>query len=308
MLGLARPEIVVPRWLLTRSSEEQRLVIAHESEHLATHDALVLAAGTAACALMPWNPAVWFMFSRLRLSVEVDCDARVLRRGVEVQSYGTLLIEVAANAPRLRFGVAALANSPSHLHQRIVAMQHRVPKFARVRAGVATLFAAGALLVACQAEVPTAAEIDRMDVASAEMRARAMGSIAQGDSVTYIVEGNRVSKEDAYKLRAGDIASINVRGAKEAGQNIVFIRKIDGARRTPAPGGEEPIKLVAGKLAAANAPIFLIDGKRSAEADLKAIKRENIETVEVIKGAAAAAQYGAEAANGVIVVRTKSGK
>src|SRR6185437_11327218 len=82
VIGVSRPEIVVPRWLLGRDDDEQRLVLAHEVEHLRARDPLVLALGWLAIALVPWNPAVWFMASRLRLAVELDCDARVLRGGV----------------------------------------------------------------------------------------------------------------------------------------------------------------------------------------------------------------------------------
>ncbi len=38
------------------------------------------------------------------------------------------------------------------------------------------------------------------------------------------------------------------------------------------------------------------------------INQENIESVNVLKGAAASALYGSRAANGVIVITTKSGK
>lgn len=35
VIGFARPEIVVPSWLLARTVDEQRLVIVHEREHMA---------------------------------------------------------------------------------------------------------------------------------------------------------------------------------------------------------------------------------------------------------------------------------
>src|SRR4029077_189986 len=92
LMCVARPEIIVPRWLLDRAAEDQRLVVAHEAEHVRAHDALLLGMACAAGALVPWNPAVWFMLSRLRLAVELDCDARILRGGATPRSYGTLLI------------------------------------------------------------------------------------------------------------------------------------------------------------------------------------------------------------------------
>src|SRR6478672_13011011 len=92
VVGVVRPEIVVPRWLLARDAEEQRLVLAHEEEHVRARDHLLLGAACVAVALMPWHPAAWWALTRLRLAIELDCDARVLRHGVQARSYGEMLI------------------------------------------------------------------------------------------------------------------------------------------------------------------------------------------------------------------------
>ena len=49
-------------------------------------------------------------------------------------------------------------------------------------------------------------------------------------------------------------------------------------------------------------------GRRNATRPLAGISRDEIESVEVIKGARAAALYGADAAGGVIVIKTKRGQ
>lgn len=305
VIGVVRPEIVVPQWLLTRDDDDQRLVIAHESEHVASRDTALLTSACVVCALMPWNPAVWLMLSRLRLAVEVDCDARVLRRGVELRSYGALLIDLAEHAMPLRFGLAALANRPSHLHQRIVAMKSRVPKFARLRAGVAGVFAGGALLAACQAELPTAAEVDRMDVASAELRARRVGSIPVNDTLVYIVEGRRVSKAAAYEIAPSEIVSIDVRGSTSAGMpSFVEVHTVNGVPRVREVEGQ-PIRILTERPAGGATPMVLVDGVRTSMEELKKIDRKNIESIEVVKGAYAVRQFGADATNGVITVTTK---
>ena len=51
VLGIVRPEVVVPEWLLEAPAEEQRLVVLHEREHVRARDPLVLAAGCLAVAL-----------------------------------------------------------------------------------------------------------------------------------------------------------------------------------------------------------------------------------------------------------------
>src|SRR5204863_5446483 len=116
--------IVVPRWVLDRSRDEQRLILAHEAEHVRAGDPILLGAACALVALMPWNPAAWIILSRIRLAIEIDCDARVLRGGVSPQAYGSLLVDVAEHASPLRFAMA-LSDRSSHLHQRILAMSPR---------------------------------------------------------------------------------------------------------------------------------------------------------------------------------------
>ncbi|MCT4590231.1 MAG: SusC/RagA family TonB-linked outer membrane protein [Carboxylicivirga sp.] len=59
-----------------------------------------------------------------------------------------------------------------------------------------------------------------------------------------------------------------------------------------------------------NEPIFILNGMHVAGGAAKAaeINPEDIENVTILKGAAAAALYGSEAANGAIMITTKSGK
>jgi beta-lactamase regulating signal transducer with metallopeptidase domain len=135
VIGVLRPEIVVPHWLLGRSPEEQRLVVAHEAEHVRARDTLLLGAACVVVAIMPWNPVVWYMLSRLRLAVELDCDARVLRAGAVPFSYGSLLIDMAENTAVHGLSAPALADDSSHLHQRIRAMNATRSNFVLVRGG-----------------------------------------------------------------------------------------------------------------------------------------------------------------------------
>jgi bla regulator protein BlaR1 len=162
VLGLRPPEIVVPRWLMTRAAHEQRLVLSHERQHVTAKDPLLLAAGWAAVALMPWNPAVWWMFSRLRLAVELDCDSRVLHDGAAPDSYGGLLIELATQNTGIRTGIA-MADRSSHLRRRLIAMSSRLPRFARTRAGILSGAALLLVVIACESRLPTETELARPD-------------------------------------------------------------------------------------------------------------------------------------------------
>ena len=216
VLGIRRPEVVVPAWLLGASPREQRLVVIHEREHVRARDPLVLLAGCVAAAAMAWNPAAWWMLRRLRAAVELDCDARVLRHGVRPQEYGAVLIDIAGRGPGLSMGAPALAGSPSILERRLRAMTMRLPRYARLRASLFGVIATAALASACETPLPTSAEIDRMDVADVEARASEL-ALSGGGSTTYFVDGKQVTAEEARALGGDRIERIEVtRGAMAA--------------------------------------------------------------------------------------------
>ncbi|MFT3949842.1 MAG: TonB-dependent receptor [Agriterribacter sp.] len=76
-----------------------------------------------------------------------------------------------------------------------------------------------------------------------------------------------------------------------------------------APGGEGTSLKIRGygTFSGAGAdPLIIIDGV--AGGDINTLSPENIESISVLKDAASAAIYGARAANGVILIQTKSGK
>ncbi|MBC7674221.1 MAG: M56 family metallopeptidase, partial [Polaromonas sp.] len=212
VVGITTPEIVVPRWLLARSAEEQRLVVMHEREHITARDHLLLLGGLFIAALLPWHPVVWWAVSRLRLAIELDCDARVLHRGVQVRSYGNLLIDIAGQCAGHRVGALALADQPSHLERRLLAMKNTKPRFTLVRTGSLAAIAMLAVAMACEARLPTSAEVEKMDVASWEkavVQAKQLDE-AGAKNVVYKVAGVVVSADKAHALSANHIARDNV--------------------------------------------------------------------------------------------------
>lgn len=119
VLGVMRPRIVVPRWFEQEPPARRALVLAHEREHLAAHDGRWLLAGAFLVALVPWNAPLWWQWRRLRFAVEVDCDARVLRRGEEPQAYGSALVEVAARTQPSPRGATGVFERQSQLERRL---------------------------------------------------------------------------------------------------------------------------------------------------------------------------------------------
>lgn len=157
VVGLRRAEVVLPRWLLDAEPDDRTLVLAHELEHVRTGDVRLYLGGRLAVACLPWLLPLWWQLHRLRLAVEIDCDARLLRRGVDRSRYGRLLLEVGRRRGSSPLA-AALAEPMSHLERRIKAMIESKPRRRWLHAGVATAFALALVAVACESPTPSPGE------------------------------------------------------------------------------------------------------------------------------------------------------
>ena len=74
------------------------------------------------------------------------------------------------------------------------------------------------------------------------------------------------------------------------------------------PGTSSTVRIRGiGSLSASNTPLYVVDGI-PFDGDISSINPSDIESMSVLKDAAAAALYGARGANGVIMVQTKKGK
>ena len=151
VVGFFRPQIVVPRWLTDCPAGEQELVIAHERSHLDAHDAQLLIVAICLLVCMPWNPVLWWQLRRLRLAIEIDCDARVLSLGYAVAQYGETLIAVGERQSAGRAIVMARFGSKSFLERRIHKMLRAKTRYARIWATALACLGAG--LAVCAAEV-----------------------------------------------------------------------------------------------------------------------------------------------------------
>ncbi|HST60845.1 MAG TPA: M56 family metallopeptidase [Longimicrobium sp.] len=149
VVGLVRPELLLPRWVLALPPEEQRLIVRHEREHVAAGDPWLLALATLAVALVPWNPALWLQHRRLRLALETDCDARVLAAGVSRRLYGQVLLRAAGHPFSFSVLAPAWGARTSHLERRIIAMTAKPPAHALLRALPLSLLTLGVAAAAC---------------------------------------------------------------------------------------------------------------------------------------------------------------
>ena len=126
----------------------QELVVAHEQSHLEARDAHLVMIALGLLVFMPWNVPLWWQLRRLRLAIEIDCDARVLRRGYDVSRYGEVLIAVGERQSPTIGMAAAMSEPGSQLERRIRNMLRKRTRHSSVTAAalacLGIAFAAGA--------------------------------------------------------------------------------------------------------------------------------------------------------------------
>jgi TonB family protein len=157
VVGLRVMDVVLPEWILALDAPLREIVLRHEEEHRAARDPYLLFAAAALVALLPWNVALWFQARRVRLAIEMDCDARVLRTHPSPERYGMLILPIAqrrAVAPTL---FAPMLSEPtSNLERRILRMR-TTKKIARLSAYTGGLITIGVLAFASSLQsAPTA--------------------------------------------------------------------------------------------------------------------------------------------------------
>jgi TonB family protein len=185
VVGVLRPAIILPPWVLTASAEERRLILCHEQEHIAGHDTWLLVLATLALAAVPWNLPLWWQHRRLQLAVEIDCDARVLARGTHRRAYGQVLLRTAAGPPSLFQFSPAWGEPAAHLKGRIIAMTTQRRPYHLVLSVPLLGIALGMLVVACDMAGP-----DKMPtvVSASESVEREVSEVERGSAGGFAYE------------------------------------------------------------------------------------------------------------------------
>ncbi|HYU08914.1 MAG TPA: M56 family metallopeptidase, partial [Gemmatimonadales bacterium] len=163
VVGVWSPRVVLPEWALQLPERERELMLVHEEQHVRAADPALIAMGFALVLLAPWNVALWWQWRRLRLAVEMDCDARVLSQGRSAPAYGELLFRVGRRRSPQMVGIAAFGEPASFLESRIRRMLGRTPKWRWAGAVAALVVATGAMVGACETPRPVAPQRTTID-------------------------------------------------------------------------------------------------------------------------------------------------
>ena len=155
LVGFLRPAVVIPRWVLSLDARTLATVVRHEREHARVGDHLLLLYSGLVAVAFPWSPAVWWMCSRLRSAVEIDCDRRVISSGIPAAEYGSLLLGIGAGRPGRQMFALTLADSGSLLERRLKAMSTARKAVRMPGAILLCAMALATVVAACQISAPT---------------------------------------------------------------------------------------------------------------------------------------------------------
>jgi beta-lactamase regulating signal transducer with metallopeptidase domain len=203
VVGLLRPRIALPAWVREAQPAQQAAVIAHEQSHLEARDPQLFTFALALLVLMPWNLPLWWQLRRLRHAIEIDCDTRVLKAGVDPAHYGETLIAVGERQSAYVGAVAAMSESQSFLEERIEHMIRKPVKWRRL--GAATLASVSIALTAIAAQVsPPNADVPAPTASAPGQKERRQIELPADTLERYV---------GSYKFQQGQIFTVTRDGA-----------------------------------------------------------------------------------------------
>ncbi len=129
------------------------------------------------------------------------------------------------------------------------------------------------------------------------------------DEVMVVAYGT--AKKSAYTGSASIVKGEDLEDRLVSNVTNALAGSVAGVQTQSAngqPGSSATVRIRGvGSLYASNTPLYVLDGM-PYDGDIAAINPSDIESMTVLKDAAAAALYGARGANGVILITTKRGK
>lgn len=245
LVGVARPKVVIPAWVLELAPGARDAIIRHETEHARAHDHLVLLYGGLVAAAFPWSPAIWWMYRRLRAAVELDCDRRVLASGIGVAEYGDILLG-AGSRSRGRWGFSPAMGQPeSLLERRLKTMSETARKLNGGYAALLAAVAVGALVVACDTPVPT-----EVGEAFAEVTAVEEAHAADADSggLDRAVPGGQRSGSDPAPVLYVD--GVRIRSEGDLSGMALFLADVETGQIRKFARSIERVEVLKGRAAA----------------------------------------------------------
>lgn len=142
-------------------------------------------------------------------------------------------------------------------------------------------------------------ESNRLDIALIEDS----GLLDEVVVVGYGVQKKKLVTGATAQMKGEEIAKMNTTSPLQAMQGQ--LPGVNIASNSGQPGDGMKVTIRGLGTIGNSSPLYLIDG---VGGDISTLNPADIESIDVLKDAASAAIYGAQAANGVVLITTKSGK
>ncbi|MHB1095928.1 MAG: M56 family metallopeptidase [Gemmatimonadaceae bacterium] len=344
-VGLGATAVLLPRWALELEDQLLDLVLRHEREHLEARDPALLLSGLVAIVLLPWLLPLWWAWQRLRLAIEVDCDARLLRDERDTKRYAQLLLLMSQRiaGPRSALQPFITVTAPlqpelTHLATRIRIMtevkgRHALRSVVLLTVGVV---ASGSLAFAIPVPRPTVASHDASPAQAAGraiVRVTSVGMhevewasdgtlkgevliFTTGGATVGIGSGELKEIRDTLHLKSlpgftADVTDgeVHIKLVGSENGTIELTATVTGGPAKSFSGRDSYLVLMKGgvgiKTMLAAPPLFIVDGVGVSQEAAMKIPRDSIASVEVLKGEVAVGKLGANGKNGVVMITTK---
>ena len=251
LVGIVRPKVVIPAWVMELRPGARDAIIRHETEHARARDHLVLLCGGLVAAAFPWSPAIWWMYRRLRAAVELDCDQRVLASGIGVAEYGDVLLGAGCRS-RGRWSISPAMGQPESLLERRLKTMSETGR--KLSGGYAVLLAAaagGAVVVACDTPVPTEVREAFAEVTAEEeargtdadqedwvVRFLGAGAFGPQPAPLLYVDGVRIQSEMDLFSMDGLVADVETGQVRKFAESIERVEVLKGSEAAKLYGEE----------------------------------------------------------------------
>lgn len=231
-LGLVRPTIGLPAGFAGRYALlEQDVMLAHEISHLAGGDPVWRLVADALAACLWWNPAIWFMRSRLIEASESLADEASLMSRSGPETLAACLVRLAGEGhphrPLVSLGMAGdrFRSSLGRRVSRLLTLAEagirpsKAGRWARVLPCLAVVVVVPVLFVftaAARSQPPIPGGVD-MRVIDAAWRRSVAGGMLVAAFASQVQAGDPPEAEAAAAARAGDVVGADNAPEKGAG-------------------------------------------------------------------------------------------
>lgn len=144
--------------------------------------------------------------------------------------------------------------------------------------------------------------IDKQRVINLEMREDSE-TLDEVVVVGYGVQKKKLVTGATVQVKGKNLAKLNTNSPLQAMQGLT--PGVNISSTSGQPGSDMKVSIRGLGTVGNASPLYLIDG---VGGDISTLNPADIESIDVLKDAASAAIYGAQAANGVVLITTKSGK